>query len=602
MFPKNAYNLLDLNFSKFAITWEQRRLGDLLKVSKERNNKNEYTKEQVLSVSREVGTVNQIEYQGRSFAGADISGYKVVHLGQMIYTKSPLKDAPYGIFQNVTVEGIVSPLYAVYNSTDKALASFIGLQLKDDNLATHYLSPLVSKGAKNTINVTDEGALGGIVFHPSIAEQQEIIDFFTALDHLITLHQRECDLLLKTKKSYLQKMFPKNGEDKPEIRFVGFNDAWEQRKLGEFGKATGGTSIESEFVDNGSHKVISIGSYSEDSKYTDQGIRVNETRKTIDRILDKDDITMILNDKTASGNIIGRVLLIDTDNTYVYNQRTQRIEVNKEEYIPMFLYHYLNADNIRSKIIKASQGNTQIYVNWSVISELQYLIPNSSEEQTQIGTFFQQLDNLITLHQRKHDKLIFLKKSMLEKMFPQKGEKIPEVRFSGFNNDWEQRKLGEIYKFQYGQFNTNPSNGGQYPVYGANGVIGGYTEFNAEDSVIIGHMGEYAGIVLWGNGKHFVTYNGIITTPRDNKVNSKFGYYLLQQKNIRQICGGSGQPFLSYEMLDKLQSIFPINIEEQKKLAKFFTELDNLITLHQGLYFIVKTLKFILGKAKGGKQ
>ena len=166
-------------------------MGDLLKVSKERNNKNEYTKEQVLSVSREVGTVNQIEYQGRSFAGADISGYKVVHLGQMIYTKSPLKDAPYGIFQNVTVEGIVSPLYAVYNSTDKALASFIGLQLKDDNLATHYLSPLVSKGAKNTINVTDEGALGGIVFHPSIAEQQEIIDFFTALDHLITLHQRE---------------------------------------------------------------------------------------------------------------------------------------------------------------------------------------------------------------------------------------------------------------------------------------------------------------------------------------------------------------------------------------------------------------------------
>ena len=165
-------------------------MGDLLKVSKERNNKNEYTKEQVLSVSREVGTVNQIEYQGRSFAGADISGYKVVHLGQMIYTKSPLKDAPYGIFQNVTVEGIVSPLYAVYNSTDKALASFIGLQLKDDNLATHYLSPLVSKGAKNTINVTDEGALGGIVFHPSIAEQQEIIDFFTALDHLITLHQR----------------------------------------------------------------------------------------------------------------------------------------------------------------------------------------------------------------------------------------------------------------------------------------------------------------------------------------------------------------------------------------------------------------------------
>ena len=203
----NDKKIPEIRFSGFTDAWEQRRLGDLLKVSKERNNKNEYTKEQVLSASREVGTVNQIEYQGRSFAGADISGYKVVHLGQMIYTKSPLKDAPYGIFQNVTVEGIVSSLYAVYNSTDKALASFIGLQLKDDNLATHYLSPLVSKGAKNTINVTDEGALGGIVFHPSIAEQQEIIDFFTALDHLITLHQRELDSLKDMKKSLLQQMF-----------------------------------------------------------------------------------------------------------------------------------------------------------------------------------------------------------------------------------------------------------------------------------------------------------------------------------------------------------------------------------------------------------
>ena len=170
---------------------------------------------------------------------------------------------------------------------------------------------------------------------------------------------------------------------------------------------------------------------------------------------------------------------------------------------------------------------------------------------------------------------------------------VPKRRFEEFKDSdpWEQRKLGEIYRFQYGKFNVNPSNGGKYPVYGANGVIGLYTEFNAEDSIIIGHMGEYAGIVLWGEGRHFVTYNGIITAPRDNKVNSKFGYYLLQKKNIRQICGGSGQPFLSYEMLDKLQISFPVNSEEQKKIGTFFTELDTLITLHQRKLDKVKETK-----------
>ncbi|EMF0043056.1 restriction endonuclease subunit S [Enterococcus hirae] len=207
MFPKNGAKVPEIRFPGFTGDWEQRKLGDVLTVSKEKNKSNSYSKEQILSVSREVGTVNQIEYQGRSFAGADISGYKIVYPGQLIYTKSPLKGAPYGIFQLVTEEGIVSPLYAVYNSTEQALASFIGLQLKSDNIATHYLSPLVSKGAKNTINITDEGALDGRVTYPTITEQQKIVAFFKQLENTITLHQRKLDLLKETKKGFLQKMF-----------------------------------------------------------------------------------------------------------------------------------------------------------------------------------------------------------------------------------------------------------------------------------------------------------------------------------------------------------------------------------------------------------
>ncbi|MBO1117612.1 restriction endonuclease subunit S, partial [Enterococcus hirae] len=225
----------------------------------------------------------------------------------------------------------------------------------------------------------------------------------------------------------------------PEIRFPGFTDDWEQRKLKEFGKSTGGTSIESEFVEGGKYKVISIGSYSEQSVYTDQNIRAELTDKTRNRVLNKGDLTMILNDKTASGNIIGRVLLIDSNDSYVYNQRTERIEPDHKKYDSQFLYHMLNAPMIRSKIIKQAQGNTQIYVNWSAIGELDYLVPNL-DEQREIGAFFFNLNNLITLHQRKLDLLKETKKGFLQKMFPKNGAKVPEIRFPGFTEDWEQRK------------------------------------------------------------------------------------------------------------------------------------------------------------------
>lgn len=240
---------------------------------------------------------------------------------------------------------------------------------------------------------------------PQKEEQQRIGLYFSNVDHLITLHQRKLYHFVK-RESF----------------------AWEQRKLGEFGKTTGGTSIESEFNELGKYKVISIGSYSETSKYNDQGIRANKTNKTESRILNKNNLTMILNDKTASGNIIGRVLLIDADDSYVFNQRTERIEVYENEYLPEFLYHFLNADNIREKIIRAAQGNTQIYVNWNSISELSYKIPLSKHEQRKIADLFNQLDHLITLHQREHIRAEYILKYIRITLFIRKErEKMPEL-------------------------------------------------------------------------------------------------------------------------------------------------------------------------------
>lgn len=168
--------------------------------------------------------------------------------------------------------------------------------------------------------------------------------------------------------------------------------------------------------------------------------------------------------------------------------------------------------------------------------------------------------------------------------------KVPKIRFKGFYDDWEQRKLGELFNFHYGDGNNNPSNGGKYPVFGAGGIQGGYTKYNAENSVIIGHMGD-AGCVSWGEGKHFVTYNGTITKPKDEVFSAKFGYYLLLNMNLRKYRGGSGLPFLTYDMLTEMETKCTNSKIETQKIADYFTNLDRLITLHQRKLEKLKIIK-----------
>ena len=169
-------------------------------------------------------------------------------------------------------------------------------------------------------------------------------------------------------------------------------------------------------------------------------------------------------------------------------------------------------------------------------------------------------------------------------------KKSPQLRFEGFTDDWELRKLGEVYNFQYGQFNNNPDNGGQYPIYGANGIIGGYDEYNSENAIVIGHMGAYAGHVLWAEGKHFVTYNGTMGIADKSILNSNFGYYLVVSVNVPKLTAGSGQPFVSYSDLNGIKILIP-TIEEQQKIGSFFKQLDNTIALHQRKLDLLKEQK-----------
>lgn len=412
----------------------------------------------------------------------------------------------------------------------------------------------------------------------------------------------------------------------PRIRFKGFTDDWEQRKLGSFGKATGGTSIESEFSEDGIYKVINIGSYSENSIYNDQGIRAIKSDKTSNRVLNRNDLTMILNDKTTSGNIIGRVLLIEESDIYVYNQRTERIEIDLDEYDPVFLYEMLNAPNIREKIIKQAQGNTQIYVNWTAISLLEYMIP-SKEEQAKIGEYLHSISNLITLHQRKLEKLELMKKSLLQKMFPKSGNVNPKIRFKGYTDDWEQRKLDDLFVFlknntlsraqlnlnnglainiHYGdiliayneytdlskekkQYITNPRIVQQFSSsYLKNGDI--VLADTAEDETV-GKCTELHGI------HDEIVISGLHTIPLRNKekfASGYLGYYMnsnIYHDQLKPLMQGVKVTSISRGAIKDTYIKFPKTFDEKEKIGLLLNLMNRDITLHQRKLEKLKLLK-----------
>lgn len=402
-----------LRFPEFTGDWEQRKLSDYLFTSKEKNVNNKYERKDVYSVSGEFGVVNQIEFQGRSFAGKTLDGYDVIHKGEVVYTKSPLKSNPYGIIKtNKRETGIVSTLYAVYKTKDTCFANFVEDYFNSDSRTNRYLSTLISKGAKNTINVSDEKALDGIVIFPSTEEQRKISTYFEKLNNLITLHQRELDSLKKLKKSLLQKMFPKNGEKIPELRFPEFTGDWEQRELGEIAekvtKKNSNLEISETFTNSAEQGIIS----------------------------QKD----FFDHKVASSENIGNYYVVDK-NDFVYNPRISTTApvgpINRNRLgragVMSPLYTVFRAKDINQLFLewyfKSSCWHLFMYFNGdsgarsdrfsikdSVFFSMPIFVP-SKEEQFKIGRFFDQLNETITLHQRELDTLKKLKKGLLQNMF-----------------------------------------------------------------------------------------------------------------------------------------------------------------------------------------
>ena len=199
-----------IRFKGFTKDWEQRKLIDYLEVSSEKNRDNRFTKDDVLSVSGEYGIVNQIEFQGRSFAGASVSNYGVVENGDVVYTKSPLKSNPYGIIKtNKGIPGIVSTLYAVYKPKEITDSKFVQIYFELDSRMNSYMHPLVKKNAKNDMKVSAENALKGMVSFPKKDEQEMIAEAKALLMERNNMTEEEAH-------RYIQKRSMDNGTDLTE--------------------------------------------------------------------------------------------------------------------------------------------------------------------------------------------------------------------------------------------------------------------------------------------------------------------------------------------------------------------------------------------------
>lgn len=198
----------EIRFKGFEGEWEEAMLNHYLSVSNEKNSSDTYNKYDIYSVSREYGVVNQIEYQGKSFAGASLTGYGVIHPQDVVYTKSPLKQQPYGIIKtNQGESGIVSALYGVFHPQDNVSSTFVQTYFELDVRLNDYLRPLVNKGAKNTLLISDEDALKGNVVYPSKEEQKKIVQLFSTIDRLIRSLEQKLEKLRCIKQSLLSQMF-----------------------------------------------------------------------------------------------------------------------------------------------------------------------------------------------------------------------------------------------------------------------------------------------------------------------------------------------------------------------------------------------------------
>ena len=376
----------------------------------------------------------------------------------------------------------------------------------------------------------------------------------------------------------------------PSIRFKGFTDPWEQRKfsegVSEIGDGLHGTPIYCEdgnvYFINGNNLVDGKIVISAETK------KVNESQQsTADKSLD--DTTILMSINGTIGNLAyysGERLMLGKSAAYI----------KVSEFDKRFVYAYLQAPSVQGYFMDSLTGTTIKNLGLKAIREMIMFIPQDVDEQKRIGKFFDYLDNLITLHQRKYNKLLNVKKSMLEKMFPKNESNIPEIRFKGFTDPWEQRKLGEL-----ALFNPKDELPQIFEYVDLESVVG--TEMLSHRTEVkssapsraqrLAHTGD----LFYQTVRPYQKNNYLFEKPDNNYVFSTGyaqmrpyvdGYFLLSLvqserfvKVVLDNCTGTSYPAINANDLAEIEVAAPSDESEAQKIGTIFRSIDNLITLHQ---------------------
>ena len=253
-----------------------------------------------------------------------------------------------------------------------------------------------------------------------------------------------------------------------------------------------------------------------------------------------------------------------------------------------YLGHYLNSDAYHRQLLPLMQGIKVISVSKAALQDTQVRFPGLSE-QAAIGAALSEIDNLITLHQRKYDKLVVFKKSMLEKMFPKDGESVPEIRFAGFTDPWEQRKFSEIVDVCSGR-DYKHLDEGPIPVYGTGGYMTSVSEAlsHNRDAIGIGRKGTIDKPYLLK--APFWTVDTLFYAIPKSDINLEFALCSFLNVDWKSKDESTGLPSLSKESINETVLSVP-NVVEQNHLGNFFADLDRLITLHQRKLELLQNIK-----------
>lgn len=406
-------NTPNIRFKGFTDDWEQRKFADFVKNVAKRNKNN--LDLEPYAVTNDRGFIAQKEAHDDFgyMNNVDRTAYNIVPPNSFAYNPARINVGSLGYYEG-TENVIVSSLYEVFQTEDYIDDRFLWHWFKSDEFPK-WIEKL-QEGSVRLYFYFDKLVQCNLML-PTLEEQNQISECLDNIDNLITLHQRKCDETKELKKYMLQKMFPKNGEKKPGIRFAGFTDDWEQRKVEGYASFLTGSGLSwDDISDDGEQECILYGNL-----YTDYGMITNKViYKTKSQLKNPvysefGDVLIPASDTTPTG--LARATSLEKTGVLLGGD-INIIRPNKD-IDGSCLSLSLNAN--KKELIRLIKGTTVRHIHNSEIKDIVVVLPTSKDEQRKISNYFKSIDNLITLHQGKCDEMKKLKAFMLQNMFPKKG-------------------------------------------------------------------------------------------------------------------------------------------------------------------------------------